>query len=72
MSEVEQMTALCRQLGASAEQAPIMAAQLLKRADQLAVDRGIERTAALSYLVELVMKARNGESPSAFPPSAHP
>ena len=72
MSEIDQMTGLCRQLGASPEQAPIMAAQLLKRADQLAVDRGIERTAALSYLVELVMKARNGETPSAFPPSTKP
>jgi hypothetical protein len=68
MTELEQMTQLCSRLGANPAQAATMAAQLLKRADQLAIDRGIERTAALSYLVELVMKARNGETPSDFPP----
>ena len=72
MNELEQMTALCSRLGASSSQAAIMAAQLLKRADQLAVERGIERTAALSYLVELVMKSRSGEMGSEFPPSAPP
>ncbi|HTO03178.1 MAG TPA: hypothetical protein VL069_05715 [Opitutus sp.] len=72
MNELEQMTALCSRLGASASQATIMAAQLLKRADQLAVERGIERTAALSYLMELVMKSRSGEMTSEFPPPAPP
>ena len=72
MSELEQMTALCSRLGANPSQAAIMAAQLLKRADQLAVERGIERTAALSYLVELVLKSRSGEANSGYPPPAAP
>jgi hypothetical protein len=70
MNELEQLAALCTRLGASPAQATTMAAQLLKRADQLAIERGIERTAALSYLVELVMKARDGETPTDFPPRA--
>ena len=72
MNELEQMTALCSQLGANPSQAAIMAAQLLKRADQLAVERGIERTAALSHLVELIIKSRSGEMTSEFPPPAGP
>jgi hypothetical protein len=69
MSELQQLSALLRQLGASSGQAETMAAQMLKRADQLAIERGIERTAALKYLIELVTKGRSGEAPSAFPPS---
>lgn len=72
MNELEQLTALCRRLGAEPAQATIMAAQLLKRADQLVLDRGIPRPAALSYLVELVMKGRSGEPPPEFPPSSPP
>ena len=66
MNEVEQLTELCRRLGANPQQASVMATQLLKRADQLATERGIERTAALSYLIELTTKGRSGESPSEF------
>lgn len=72
MTELEQLTVLCSRLGAPTGQAATMAAQLLKRADQLALDRGIDRTAALGYLVELVMKGRNGESPPEFPPTSPP
>lgn len=62
MSEIEQLTALCRRLGAGPDQAATMAAQLMKRAEQLALERGIERPAALGYLIELVIKGRKGES----------
>lgn len=72
MNELEQMTALCARLGAAPSQAAIMAAQLLKRADQLAVERGIDRTAALSYLIDLVMKSRSGEMAAEFPPPDSP
>lgn len=67
MSELEQMTVLCERLGATPTQAGAMAAQLLKRADQLVAERGIERTAAMSYLVQLVISGRNGEPPPQFP-----
>lgn len=63
MSELEQLTELCRRLGAAPEQAATMAAQLLKRSEQLAQERGWERTAALAYLIDLVLKGRRGESP---------
>jgi len=44
-----------------------MAAQLLKRADQLASERGIERTQALAQLIDLVIKGRAGEAPANLP-----
>jgi hypothetical protein len=72
MNELDQLTALCERLGAANAQAATMAGQLLKRADQLALDRGIERTAALGYLIELVLKGRNGEAPPEFPPTSPP
>ncbi|MEO6004062.1 MAG: hypothetical protein ABIZ04_14230 [Opitutus sp.] len=72
MSELEQLSSLCLRLGADAKQAPVMAAQLLKRADQLALDRGIDRTQALQYLIELVVKGRNGEAPPEFPGATSP
>lgn len=63
MTELEQLTRLCERLGAPTGQAATMAAQLLKRVEQLAAERGIERTAALAYLIELVVKGRQGETP---------
>jgi len=67
VSEIEQLSALCRRLGASPEQAPVMATQLLKRAEQLASERGIERTEALAHLIEVVIKGRAGETPQNLP-----
>lgn len=66
MNEIAQLSALCLRLGATPEQAPIMAAQLLKRADQLASERGIQRTEALAHLINVVIKGRAGESPGDF------
>ena len=60
MSEAEQLTELCRRLGAPADSAATMAAQLLKRADQLAASRGISREQALAGLVKLMIEARTG------------
>jgi hypothetical protein len=72
MTELDQLSALCERLGASREQAPTMAAQLLKRADQLALERRIDRTTALAQLVEIVIRGRNGEPPPSVSPSAPP
>jgi hypothetical protein len=68
-TELEQLTTLCARLGATAAQAPTMARQLLKRADQLAAERGIERTTALAQLIEVVIRGRHGEPP---PPADTP
>lgn len=57
----EMLTRAFVQLGATAEQAPVMAAQLLKRARQLAEERGIPETAALAELLGKVTAGRRGE-----------
>jgi hypothetical protein len=49
-----------------------MAGLLLKRADQLAIERGITREAALKGLLDVVIKGRAGEVPSQFAPPHHP
>jgi hypothetical protein len=68
MTEQEQLIALCERLGAPRAQAEIMAAQLLKRAEQQAAERGITREAALARLLELLVKGRAGEVPASFAP----
>ena len=73
MTEVEQLTQFCERLGAPPAQAAAMAAQLSKRATQLAAERGLTREAALARLLELVVKGRAGEVPADFaPPSLRP
>lgn len=69
MTEDEQLRELCIRLGASPEQAATMAAQLQKRASQLALERGITRETALAHLLNVVVKGRNGETPPGFPPT---
>ena len=53
-------------LGAGRAQAETMAAQLLKRAEQLAAERGITREAALGHLLKIVVQGRAGEVPPGF------
>ena len=72
MTEQEQLSQLCERLGATPTQAAVMAAQLLKRAEQLAQERGITREAALKGLLDVVVKGRAGEVPVAFAPPARP
>ena len=72
MSELEQLTLLCERLGAPRPQAATMAAQLMKRAGQIASERGITPEAALKGLIEVLIKGRSGEVPPQFlspPPS---
>lgn len=65
-SEEDALTALCERLGSSAGQARTMARQLLKRADQLAVERGIPRTEAMAHLLQLLMKGSQGSTAPGF------
>ena len=69
MTELEQCTRLCERLGAPRAQAETMAAQLLKRASQLAVERGQTPAEALKGLLEVVIKGRAGEVPARFDPN---
>ncbi len=63
MTELEQLTRLCQNLGSDPAQAAVMAGQLQKRAGQLVAERGLTREAAMKYLLELVVKGRHGEAP---------
>ena len=49
-----------------------MAAQLLKRAGQLAAARGTTREAELTRLLDIVVKGRAGEVPADFTPPSRP
>ena len=74
MTEQDQLIQLCEKFGAPRAQAETMAAQLLKRATQLATERGVTREAALARLLDLVVKGRSGEVPTEFapPPPSRP
>ena len=68
MTELEQLAALCERLGAPRAQANTMAAQLMKRAGQIAAERRMTREAALKSLIEVMVKGRSGEVPPQFKP----
>ena len=56
--EIEKVAMIFSQLGADESAAPVMAAQLLKRARQLAEEKGLARTEALQKLLDQVVEAR--------------
>lgn len=67
MTEREQLIQLCTKLGAASPAAAgTMADQLIKRCDQLAAQRGIPRVEAMGYLLQLVTKGAQGETPAGF------
>lgn len=70
MSDVEKITTLCERLGAPREQAATMARQLLKRAEQIAAERGITRETALAQLLQILVEGRQGNVPPGFQPSS--
>ena len=68
MNELAQLTRVCRGLGAPPEQADTLARQLIKRADQLVIERGQTREEVMAYLLRLVVQGRSGEVPPEFQP----
>ena len=66
--ELEKLTQLCERLGAAPAQAGTMARQLLKRADQLAAERGMPREQAMAHLLQVLIQGRQGEVPPGFQP----
>ena len=72
MNALPTLTQLCERLGAPGAQAGVMAAQLLKRADQLAAERGRPREEMLEHLLRLLVKGRAGEVPADFPATQPP
>ena len=70
-SDLEKVAALFRNLGAEFAQSQVMAKQLLKRSEQLAVERNISLVEATETLLKQVVRARQGlppESESEFKP----
>ncbi len=47
-----------------------MARQLVKRADQIAAERGIPREAAMKQLLQILVQGRQGNVPAEFKPPA--
>ena len=60
---IENLTTICRRLGAGEEQAGTMARQLWKRSAQIAMEREIKQVEALDHLLSLMTSARNGGTP---------
>lgn len=58
---LQQLTDAFAQLGAAPAAAPVMAAQLLKRAQQVAREKGITEEAALADLLAKVAAGRRGD-----------
>jgi len=72
MDELARLTELCGKLGANPAQAEAMARQLVRRADQLAAERGQSREETMAYLLRLVVQGRSGEVPPEFQPPKTP
>ena len=61
--DLAQVTALFEQLGAQTEQALVLAKQLLKRAEQLSIERKISLVESTDSLLRQVIRARQGLPP---------
>jgi hypothetical protein len=70
MDELTKLTEFCRALGAAQSQAEIMARQLLKRVDQLAIERKQSREESMAYLLRLVAQGKSGQVPPEFDSNA--
>lgn len=66
MDELARLVELCGKLGAAPAQAEAMAKQLLKRADQLAIERNKTREECMAYLLRLLIQGNAGVVPPEF------
>ena len=60
VEDQQQICQLLIRLGATSAQAEVMSRQILRRAEQIAVERGIERLQALDSLLRAVVSGRHG------------
>lgn len=72
MTELTSLIELCERLGATPEQAKAMAAQLWKRSEQLASERGRSREEMMAHLLRLLTQGRAGQVPADFPATFPP
>ena len=66
MDELARLVELCGKMGAAPPQAEAMAKQLLKRADQLAIERNKTRDECMAYLLRLLIQGNAGVVPPEF------
>lgn len=66
--DLENLTTFFRGLGADEEAARVMAAQLIKRAGQLAEERSTSQLEALDYLLKVTIAGREGRVYEGNPP----
>lgn len=69
MNPEDELSGVCRifvKLGANEKQAEIMAKQLLKRAEQISEERGMDRVEALQSLLQAAVSGRQGIAPAEF------
>lgn len=66
--DLENLTVFLQSLGADEAAARTMAAQLIKRAGQLAEERSTSRLAALDYLLKVTIAGREGRVYEGQPP----
>jgi hypothetical protein len=59
-SEVAEIASIFVNLGAPEKQAEVMASQLMKRAEQIALERNISKVEATESLLKQVLEARQG------------
>ena len=61
MKNLDELTALCKKLGADPVQAETMARQLMKRSLQIAEKRNIDQIQAMDYLLKVIVHGRMGD-----------
>lgn len=66
--DIANLTSILQRLGAEESSAEVMAKQLLKRADQMAVERSTTRIEALDYLLKVTIAGREGQVYEGEPP----
>ena len=59
-NEAAEIAGIFVNLGAPEKQAEVMASQLIKRAEQIAQERGISKVEATERLLKQVLEARQG------------
>jgi hypothetical protein len=59
-NEVAEIASIFVNLGAPEKQAEVMASQLMKRAEQIALERNISKVEATESLLKQVLEARQG------------
>ena len=59
-NEAAEIAGIFVNLGAPEKQAEVMASQLIKRAEQIAQERGISKVVATERLLKQVVEARQG------------